>query len=102
MSGPAIVTGWSSVSPQANAPPGADAEPFHGKSSPTGCSVSVVRIHAGPAFGPTRNEPVLSVVQPGGRATGRFLTAHSKAHSAPQRKLSFQSPSAFMSTSTLR
>jgi hypothetical protein len=53
------------------------AEPFHGKSSPTGVSLIVIRIHAGPSVGPAMIEGDVWVAQPGGMSIATFFTDHS-------------------------
>src|ERR1051326_3052345 len=91
--GAATVTGESSVSPPTISPVGIVAEPAHGKSSFTGASLIVTRIHAGPAVGPVRNAGDVCVKQPGGRSIATFFTAHSGTQLLHACMASFQSPS---------
>lgn len=83
---------------------GSVSTPAHGKSSFTGPSLTVIRIQPSPADGPARKSGDVSEVQPVPIAKATFFTAHSWAQSSwpGHWKLSFQSPSRFQSTSTLR
>src|SRR5262245_24683431 len=81
-------------------------EPFHGKSCGTGLRVRVMRIQPLPVMSPIRNGGEVWFWQPGIIVKPTFCTAHSYTHTGPvgvsQMKLSFQSPSSFMSMQMLR
>src|SRR5687767_1092129 len=69
-------------------------------------SEMVIRSQPGPALGPTGKAGTVIRLHPGRSTNGAFLTPHSKAQvpgaGGMHRKLSFQSPSMFMSSRTFR